>query len=448
MMTKLLKVIALICFATLLLCVPAMAEELAEPDPSRTVASVEVVQMPDKTVYVIGEEFSAEGGVIKVVYSDGAYVLLPMTHADVKMSKPTMKTANTKNVTATYGKKRAAFKIEVVAGMIDVTFDYHYEGAPAADVQQVSKGGTAVQPETPVRDGYDFVAWYANPDFTHPYDFENEVTEAMTVYAMWKKQGVEHVTVTFDYDYYGVKLSRYSYPVEKGTAVLKPIADPIRTGYTFTKWVNADGVDFDFTQPVTTDTTIKAVWTKSFSDVQTWIFEAEDTDLTAKIGPSYSGSAQEESMIIFNDAIDASNERVVGYLYERGITLEFPVAADSDITGAQILVRISGEYITMSYDGNDFQVLVNGQALNYARVTLEIADQAQVLPCEDLIVVNGVNLNQGANLIQLKTNNTNAIAGTTFKANAPMVDCVKVVTDAVVIWDENANVPAVWNYQR
>ena len=125
MMTKLLKAIILICFAALMLCVPAMAEELAEPDPSRTVASVEVAQMPDKTVYVIGEEFSAEGGVIKIVYSDGAYVLLPMTHPDVKMSKPTMKTANTKNVTATYGKKRAAFKIEVVAGMIDVTFDYN-----------------------------------------------------------------------------------------------------------------------------------------------------------------------------------------------------------------------------------------------------------------------------------------------------------------------------------
>lgn len=448
MMTKLLKVICLLCFAALLLCVPAMAEELAEPDPSRTVASVEVAQMPDKTVYVIGEEFSAEGGVLKVTYTDGAYVLLPMTHEDVKMSKPTMKTANTKNVTATYGKKRAAFKIEVVAGMIDVTFDYNYEGAPAAAVHQVAKGSAAVQPENPVREGYDFVAWYANPDFTHLYDFETEVTEAVTIYALWKKQGAEHVTVTFDYDYYGVKLSSYSYPMEKGTAVSKPIADPVRTGYTFAKWVNTDGSDVDFTASVNGDITLKAVWTKDSADVQTWVFEAEDTDLTAKIGPSYSGSAQEESMIIYNDAISASGNRLVGYLYERGITLEFPVAADRDISDAQIIVRISGEYTTMSYDGNDFQVLVNGQAYNYARVTLEVTSQAQVLPCEDLIVISGVSLNQGANLIQLKTNNTNAIAGTTFKANAPMVDCVKIVTDAVVIWDENANVPAVWNYQR
>lgn len=446
-MTKLLKTILLVCFAVLL-CVPAMAEELAEPDSSRTVASVEVAQMPDKTVYVIGEEFSAEGGMIKVVYSDGAYVLLPMTHADVKLSKPTMKTANTKNVTATYGKKRAAFKIEVVAGMFDVTFDYNYEGAPDAAVQQVSKGGNAVAPETPVREGYDFVAWYANPDFTHAYDFENEVTEALTVYALWRKQGAEYVTVTFDYDYYGVKLSSYSYPVEKGTAVSRPIVDPVRTGYTFAGWVNTDGSDYDFSQPLTADVTVKAVWTKTSADVQTWIFEAEDTDLTAKIGPSYSGTAQEESMIIFNDAVGASNNRLVGYLYERGITLEFPVAADTEITGAQIVVRISGEYTTMSYDGNDFQVLVNGQAYNYSRVTMEVTDQAQVLPCDDLIVVNGVTLHQGANLIQLKTNNTNAVAGTTFKANAPLVDCVKIVTDSVVTWDENANVPAVWNYQR
>lgn len=447
-MTKLLKAICLLCTTVLLLCVPALAEELTAPDPARTVESVELAQMPDKTVYVIGETFSAEGGKIKVNYSDGAYVILPMTHEDVKLSNPTMKTANTKNVTATYQKKRVAFKIEVVAGMVDMTYDLNYAGAPDAAVEQVSKGGNAVVPETPVREGYEFLGWYADADFTHLYDFSASVTESTKVYALWQKTGAEHVSVTFDYDYYGVKLTRYSYPVEKDTAVNKPVADPIRTGYVFAGWVAADGTAFDFAAPISADTLIKATWSKLNNEVSAWVFEAEDTDLTGKIGPSYSGSAQEESMIIFNDAIDASNGRVVGYLYESGITLEFPVAADRDVTDAQIAVRITGEYTSMSYDGNDFQVLVNGTAYPYARVSLEVTDQAQVLPCEDRIVVNGVTLQQGANLIQLKTSNTNAIAGTTFKANAPMVDCIKVITDAVVIWDENANVPAVWNYQR
>lgn len=447
-MTKLLKAICLLCTAALLLCIPALAEELTAPDPARTVESVELAQMPDKTVYVIGETFSAEGGKIRVNYTDGAYVILSMTHEDVKLSNPTMKTANTKNVTATYQKKRVAFKIEVVAGMVDMTYDLNYAGAPDAAVEQVSKGGKATAPETPVREGYEFLGWYADADFTHLYDFDANVTESATVYALWQKTGAEHVSVTFDYDYYGAKLTVYSYPVEKDTAVSKPVADPIRTGYTFAGWVSADGSAFDFTAPISADTLIKATWNKVTDAVSTWVFEAEDTDLTGKIGPSYSGSAQEESMIVYNDAIDASNGRVVGYLYESGITLEFPVAADRDVTDAQIIVRITGEYTTMSYDGNDFQVLVNGEAYPYARVSLEVTEQAQVLPCEDRIVVNGVALQQGANLIQLKTNNTNAIAGTTFKANAPMVDCIKVITDAVVIWDENANVPAVWNYQR
>jgi hypothetical protein len=65
-----------------------------------------------------------------------------------------------------------------------------------------------------------------------------------------------------------------------------------------------------------------------------------------------------------------------------------------------------------------------------------------------LIQISGVSLKKGANLIQLLTSNTNAVAGTTFKANAPIVDCVKVVTDAVVIWDENFDVPAVKNYMK
>ena len=44
------------------------------------------------------------------------------------------------------------------------------------------------------------------------------------------------------------------------------------------------------------------------------------------------------------------------------------------------------------------------------------------------------------------TNNTNEVDGTTFKAYAPIVDCVKVTTEAVLIWDENHNEPATGNY--
>lgn len=412
------------------------------------IASIEVAQLPGKTTYVIGDAFSAEGGVLKVNYSDGTSSEVAMTDPSVTLSSPMMNTANTKNVTASYEGQKVVFKIEVVGAMCSLTFDQNYDGAPAAESVQVSQGEPAQEPAVPARDGYTFVAWYADADYTHAFDFSAPVNKDTTVYALWTRDGAAYVDVTFDYDYYGVKLNQYSYPVESGAPVARPQVDPVRTGYTFEKWVDESGNDYDFTQSVTDPTTIKAVWTKAVSGTQTYVFEAEDTDLTGKIGPSYSGTAQEESMIIFNDSIGASNDRMVGYLYENGNSLEFYIASDSDVNDATVAVSITGEYITMSYDSNDFQVLVNNIPQTYSRVTIDISSQEGFVQCEDRIVINNVSLNKGANLIQLKTSNTNAIDGTTFKANAPIVDCVKVTTSAVLIWDENYGLPAVKNYQR
>lgn len=440
-----LKKLGSLCLAMLLsLCLLAQAGVALAED--KTVTAVDVETMPNKTVYTIGEEFSAEGGTLKVTYGDGTTEIIAMTDSSVKLSKPTMNTASTKNVTASIGKKRAVFKIEVVAGMCVVTFDLNYDGAEA-QTQEVAKGAAATVPAMPVRDGYEFMNWYADADYTHPYDFESSVTGDTTVYAFWKKNDAAYVTVTFDYDYYGALLNKYSYPVEAGTQVKQPSVNPEREGYAFDKWVDENGNAFDFTQAISADTTIKAAWNKTVSGTNTYVFEAEDTNLTGKIGPSYSGSAQEESMIIYNDAIGASGNRLVGYLYSSGITLEFYIASDVDVDDATIALSITGEYVTMTYDSNDFQVLVNGEAKSYPRVTIE-ATQEAVAQCEDRIIIQNVSLKQGANLIQLKTNNNNAVEGTTFKANAPMVDCVKVTTSAVLIWDENFGEPATGNYQK
>lgn len=423
----------------------AAADDLPAPDTSKKVKSLEVYQLPDKTVYLVGEEFTAEGGIIKIIYKDDTEAYISMTDPAVTLKAPTMNTVNTKNVQMKYEGGKLTFKVEVVAGMCNVSFVA--EGADT-QVQEVSKGSCAAEPAEPVREGYTFAGWYADQDYTHLYDFAAPVNEDLCIYALWTRDGSELVTVTFDYDYYGAKLTSYSYPVEKGTCVAVPVNTPVRTGYEFVKWISADGSDFDFSSPVTDDTTITAQWNKTVSGAQTWVFEAEDTDLTGKIGPSYSGSAQEESMIIYSDGVEASNDRMVGYLYESGISLEFYLACDQDVDDASLTVRITGEYTTMSYDGNEYQVLVNGEAKGYPTVTIVGDPAAGLVPCDDLIQISGVSLKKGANLIQLMTNNKKSVDGTTFKANAPVVDCIKVTTDAVVIWDENHGVPAVSNYMK
>ena len=114
------------------------AEDLPAPDTSKKVSALDVYQMPDKTVYLIGEEFSAEGGIIKITYEDGSEAYISMTDETVTLKAPKMNTVNTKNVQLKYEGAKLTFKVEVVAGMCNVSFIA--EGAET-QVQEVSKGG-------------------------------------------------------------------------------------------------------------------------------------------------------------------------------------------------------------------------------------------------------------------------------------------------------------------
>ena len=62
-----LKKFGSLCLAVVLsVCLLAQVGSALADD--KKVTSVEVETMPNKTVYVIGEEFSAEGGTLKVTY--------------------------------------------------------------------------------------------------------------------------------------------------------------------------------------------------------------------------------------------------------------------------------------------------------------------------------------------------------------------------------------------
>lgn len=50
--------------------------------------------------------------------------------------------------------------------------------------------------------------------------------------------------------------------------------------------------------------------------------------------------------------------------------------------------------------------------------------------------------------MKLVTENNESYQGTTMVAHAPLVDCLKVSTSGVVIWDENYGVLAVGNYTK
>ncbi|WP_126416496.1 InlB B-repeat-containing protein [Trueperella bialowiezensis] len=84
-----------------------------------------------------------------------------------------------------------AIHVRIVAPkiiMYGVTFEMNGHGE-VVFAQLVEEGGTATEPDTPTADGFEFDGWYADAEFTTPFDFAAPVTGDVTVYAKWKDMG-------------------------------------------------------------------------------------------------------------------------------------------------------------------------------------------------------------------------------------------------------------------
>ena len=132
--------------------------------------------------------------------------------------------------------------------------DFHTDGGSIVEAQNVVENEKAVKPADPAREGYDFLGWYKDNGLTAAYDFENPVTENLTLYAKWEK----FYTVTFNTN------GGSAVPVQKikeNEKATKP-SDPTRDGYDFVNWYpdREWTTSFDFDSPVTGDLILYAKW--------------------------------------------------------------------------------------------------------------------------------------------------------------------------------------------
>ncbi|SDB01789.1 InlB B-repeat-containing protein [Eubacterium oxidoreducens] len=69
-----------------------------------------------------------------------------------------------------------------------VSVNFESNGGSVVDSLSIEKGTAAEEPAAPTKENYTFLGWYSDKDLETAYDFTNQVTEDLTLYAKWEKQ--------------------------------------------------------------------------------------------------------------------------------------------------------------------------------------------------------------------------------------------------------------------
>lgn len=158
------------------------------------------------------------------------------------------------------------FDVDVICGNLTLyakwtritpTLTYKPNGGSELPSKTVEYNSIITEPKAPTRTGYRFAGWYKDEDLVFSFDFNQPLTEDVTVWASWEK--IEY-TVAFDTKG-GVRVGDAVTDVEKGYLIEQPFTS--RTGYTLDGWYRDDNFlrKFFFNETVTESITLYAKWT-------------------------------------------------------------------------------------------------------------------------------------------------------------------------------------------
>ena len=153
--------------------------------------------------------------------------------------------------------------------------------------------GVARQPLAPTREGYTFAGWTYDSEGTDPVDFSKPVQgggDHVTFYAQWTKNETPAVQ-THKVNFY-VDGSTTTVEVEDGKTVAQP-SDPSVDGFNFVGWSSSKESfkKFDFSTPITEDTTVYAFFTaktpKSETKAETKAEKKDEAALASTGDPTF-----------------------------------------------------------------------------------------------------------------------------------------------------------------
>lgn len=144
--------------------------------------------------------------------------------------------------------------------------------------EEVEKGKTVTPPAVEPTEEYTLHVWSLDKEGTKIFDFSTPITSDITIYSVWVK---EKNKVTF----IGLEGNEiYQVEVDRGEIVTPPTLESTNE-YSFNGWSLDEKEEnlFDFSTPITSDTTLYSLWIKNLVDTENKLVYQENTDGTLTV---------------------------------------------------------------------------------------------------------------------------------------------------------------------
>lgn len=184
----------------------------------------------------------------------------------------------------TKGSYNGVLENHLVCNTLEATFTA--DGTTFAPAQTIDRGEKFEEPAEPSKENHTFAGWYNGDE---KFDFDADTTKAPNVLNLVAKWDINQYTVKFvsDYGSFADQTIEHGKPI--GTA--KPTIPPVE-GFTFDGWYADDAykTEFDFSTPITSNTTVYAKWTAKDYEVS-FITEHGKTPTSQNV--KYNGTAND-----------------------------------------------------------------------------------------------------------------------------------------------------------
>ena len=217
------------------------------------------------------------------------------------------------------GSNNNVLENHLICAKLEATFTADGE---SISTQTIDRGGKFTKPAAPSKENHTFAGWYNGDE---PFDFDADTTNAPNVLELVAKWDINKYTVQFVSDHG----SFADQPIEHGKTIkTDELTIPKVDGYTFGGWYADENrtIEFNFTKPITSNTTVYAKWTANDYEVS---FFTEHGDPPTSQNVPYNGTATNPGKL------SAEGYTFIGWYADAAYSTEFdftqPITGDTKV---------------------------------------------------------------------------------------------------------------------